>query len=228
VALLCAMAALTVGLAATESRGGAIAAIVAAFAALVVFRHRFVIVLVMIAFAVGAGLAFASTEPGALKRITNVSDGGSGRSDLWRVAWRMTEDHPLVGVGLGNFPAQSPLYVREPGELVAVGQIVETKQRTHNTYLEMLSETGIVGLLLFLLVLGSALGAATVAVRRLQAAGERVAADLIRGVLVASLAALAASAFLSNGSDKRLWLLLALGPGVLAATELQRRGGRTR
>jgi hypothetical protein len=46
--------------------------------------------------------------------------------------------------------------------------------------------------------------------------GDQVLGTLARGVLVAVIGVLVAAAFVSLGSDPVLWLLLALGPALLA------------
>ena len=38
-----------------------------------------------------------------------------GRSTLWQVGWRMVEDQPVRGVGVGNFQSSSINYILEPG-----------------------------------------------------------------------------------------------------------------
>ena len=43
-------------------------------------------------------------------RVTTVN-GGSGRSDIWKVGWRMVEDKPVIGVGSGNFNVSSIHYL---------------------------------------------------------------------------------------------------------------------
>jgi hypothetical protein len=54
------------------------------------------------------------------------------------------------------------------------------------------------------------------AARRFDELNERGLAGLARAVLVGTIGMLAASFFLSDGSDPRLWVLLALGPALLA------------
>lgn len=208
---------LVLGLAATQSRGGIVASIVCVVAALVIARERRGQVLLAIAGVVivaGFGLA---TAPGALERVTSLDNGGNGRTELWEIAWKMSGDNPVGGVGLNQFREESMQYVREPGNLEFVELIVESPHIVHNAYLQMLAEAGVVGLLLFLLVIGLALSASVRALRLARAGGRRDLTALAQGILVAQIGILAAQFFLSIGHDFRVWLLLGLGPALLAA-----------
>jgi O-antigen ligase len=124
-----------------------------------------------------------------------------------------------VGVGLNNFPNAAPAYVNELESVEAARYIAESRLVVHNSYLEMLAETGVVGLTLFLAFVAACTRAAWLAGRRLEALGEHGLAGLAQSVLVATVATLAASAFVSHGADERLWILLALGPAALGIAE---------
>ena len=168
--------------------------------------------------------AFAlATTPGALERVTTLDNGGNGRTELWTIAWKMSGDNPVVGVGLNQFREQSMDYVREPGNLEFVELIVESPHIVHNAYLQMLAETGVVGLVLFLTVLALCLGASIRALRLAREADRRDLTALAQGVVVAQAGFLAAMFFLSIGNDFRLWLLLGLGPALLAAVQTSTR-----
>ena len=81
----------------------------------------------------------------ARDRVTTV-EGGSGRTDIWKVGWRMVEDKPIHGIGSGNFPISSIHYLLQPGVLERDEFIIDTPKVAHNTYLHILAELGIVGL----------------------------------------------------------------------------------
>ena len=89
------------------------------------------------------------TDPSLNNRLFHLT--GNGRAEEWRVAAREARAHPLLGSGAGTFSEYWYQFRVTPG-------IVHD---AHNLYLEMLAETGPVGLaLLVLLLAGLIVGAA--------------------------------------------------------------------
>ena len=88
-------------------------------------------------------------------------EGSAGeRWKILQTAVKISADNPLFGVGRGNYRQANAKY--EP----TVG-----RRDTHNTYLNVLAETGSVGLLLYLAMLTSACATAVQAIRRLRKSG---------------------------------------------------------
>jgi O-antigen ligase len=203
---------LGVGLIATGSRGGVIAAVVAVTAALALARGRRMKIAGLAAIAVIViGGWIATSSPQTLDRLKSFN-GGNGRVDLWSVALRMSEDNPITGVGVNNYEARSADYVLEPGRLQEVSLIVDRPHVVHNLYLQQLAETGVIGLGLLLGFFATGLVVTGSAARRFRDLGDRPMEGLSAAVLVAQIGALSASVFLSNGYELPLWILLALGP----------------
>ena len=168
---------LVAGLVASQSRGASVAALLTVLVAFVVFKRRRIHVAAFTLLAVGAAIMLFSTTPGAWERVTNFNAGGSGRNTLWTGAWRAAKDYPVAGAGLNNFRSVAPDYAREPGALEQVHILAEQPRYVHNTYLQLLAENGVIGLLLYL---GFALGclrAALLAARRFEAARRHLAGD---------------------------------------------------
>ncbi len=151
---------LVLGLGATESRGGLIAAIVATAAAVVVAKRGRILVIAFVAIMVGVVAVWFAATPEAYKRVTQTADSGNGRSSLWVVGGRIFKDHPIVGVGLENYRVYAPRYVSGPGQLTFVNFIAERPHVVHNVYLQTMVEVGLVGLGLFLAIILSSLAAA--------------------------------------------------------------------
>ena len=213
-AMAAALLVLITGLVLSGSRGGFFAAGGGVITAFLVFKYRRAHVLAATALILGIGALAFLNLPDAWDRITDFNE-DNGRSSLWTVGARMWEDNPVGGVGLNNFVVHSADYVREPGTLENTELVVERPHVPHNTYLQTLAETGAVGLVLFVLICVGCVRAALLAARRYESLGEWGLGALARGVVVATVSILAASMFLSAGTDKRLWVLLALGPVLL-------------
>jgi O-antigen ligase len=213
--LALAVVAIAVGLAATQSRGGIVAALVTSVVALVIWRRRRAMILGLIVVATAALATFFALSPAAWQRISAGNETGSGRIDIWSVAWRVVSDHPFEGVGFNQFPEVSPHYVLQPGALDYVDLIVDKHIVVHNLFLELWVETGIVGLLLFLAIIALSIAAAWRAVALFDRLGDEEMAALSRTLLLALVGMFSASLFLSNVANRQIWVLLALGP-VLA------------
>ena len=203
---------LVLGLAATQSRGGFMAAAVAIAVALVVAKRGRIVVVAFVAIIVGLVAIWFASSPTAWKRVSHTADQGNGRGSLWTVAIRIFKDHPVTGVGVENYSIYSPRYAGGPGKLTFVTFIAEKPHVVHNVYLQLAVETGLVGLGLFLTIVASALAAAMRAARRYERRGDYEDAALSRAVFVAVLAGLAASTFISNANGFQIWVLLAFGP----------------
>ena len=137
----------------TQSRGGIVGLAVALLVAVVVAgRARARIVALLLALLAGSlgyylgyrpAHVFDSDQRGGLNGVS------SGRLDLWRVAFRIFEGHPIGGVGLGNYPNGGALLRNADLNLTIVRQIVTEHLVVHDTYLQMAAELGLIGLGLF-------------------------------------------------------------------------------
>lgn len=199
------------------SRGGLVALGAAMVAAVVVGGRRRVgtaAIVAVVGLSVVGYFAVGVSEE-ARERVTTLGS-GTGRTDIWTVGWRMVEAEPLRGVGVGNFQTSSIHYLLEPGAIIRDDFIVDRPQVAHNAYLHLLAETGVVGLALFAgLLLAGALAAWRAAVlfaRR----GDVQMEGCARAVLVALIAVFVADIFVSDQLSKTLWLLVGLGPALLA------------
>jgi O-antigen ligase len=215
-ALLLAVPILLYGLVATQSRGGMVAALVAAAAAFVLLRaerRRIAGALVVAVVLLGV---FLAAQPRALDRLTQDDTSGTGRTDIWNVALAVARDNPLLGVGTGNFVVVESRYAQEVGFLERPGLIVDTPLVTHDVWLQALTENGPLGLLLLIGAFGGCIASSLIAGRRFARHGRPDLERLARTLAVGQIGSLAASTFIANGDDRVWWVLLALGPVLLA------------
>src|SRR5438067_766626 len=207
------------------SRGGLVAlgfSLVAAV--LVAGRHwRGQALALAVLIAIGAFVYFGFyASPTAASRVTSFGS-GTGRTSIWTVGWRMVQAHPANGVGVGNYQTSAIHYLLEPGALQCDEFIVDTPKVAHNTYLQVLAELGIVGLTLFVAIIGFSLLCILRAARIFERLGDAPMELMSRALLVALCGVLAADFFISEEFSKQLWLLLGLGPALLAIATAARR-----
>jgi O-antigen ligase len=198
------------------SRTGLVALAVALIATvLVAGRWRTPAVLLLVSVSVVAFGYFSFYASADQRERISATDGGTGRSDIWTVGWRMVEANPLQGVGVGNFSNSSIHYLLAPGSIRRDEFIVDDPKVAHNVYLEVLAEIGIPGLLAFVAVLLFALVCTVRAAADFRRSGDLQMEVLARGLCVALVGTFAANFFISGQFSKQLWILLALGPAML-------------
>jgi O-antigen ligase len=174
--------------------------------------------MLVVAVALVGSVFLRETTSGAVARLTNSTT--SGRTDIWKVGLRMVRAHPVVGVGSGNYTIAEPHYLLiSPGAIKRGDFILDRTLVAHNIYLHVLAEMGVIGLALFLSVLGFSISAAVRAVSLLHKRGDRALEVLGRALVVALVSMLAADFFASEQYSKQLWLLLAMGPALLALAQ---------
>jgi O-antigen ligase len=154
-------------------------------------------------------------SPDQRARVTEVS-GGSGRSDIWTVGWRMVQAHPVRGVGVGQFQTSAVHYLLAPGAIERSDLIVDKPKVAHNIYLHVFAELGIVGLLGLLCILGFSLRCALRAARIFERCRDFGLEVISRAVFVGLVGILTADFFASEQFSKQLWLLLGLAPALLS------------
>jgi O-antigen ligase len=117
------------------------------------------------------------------------------RIEAWKAAIDLAEEHPLLGIGPGNFKfAYAEATDRPPG--------TENVGVVHNTYLDVAAEIGVLGMVLFVTYLVLVFGRVTLARRRGNGLPGYAAA-----VRTALVVAIVAGLFLSEQYFAPFWLL---------------------
>jgi len=95
-----------------------------------------------------------STDIGKLviERVQTIADIGYvanyDRLDRWLAAIGMWKDEPIHGVGYGAYPDVYPKYI-----VYQLAYSTELRMGAHNLYLEIMAETGVIGISVFLVML---------------------------------------------------------------------------
>jgi O-antigen ligase len=168
----------------TESRGAWIGLAFGLFLATINNWKKMLVVVGIIGLTL---LTVTVVSPGLLNRVSSIFslEANIDRVYIWQGAWRMFMDHPLLGVGPDAFVRVFEEY--RPQAMLDMNR-GEPISFAHNLFLGMLSETGILGTLAFLSVLGMAAVLAWRLLRYMRANPQRYNARsqaLVRGVCIA-------------------------------------------
>ncbi|MCU0281810.1 MAG: O-antigen ligase family protein [Acidimicrobiia bacterium] len=167
------------------------------------------------ALVLAAALAVPFLPPGYMDRLTALGQVGTvesntdvsirGRTAEAGAGWAMFMDHPLTGVGVGNYSGYYQEYARSLGI-----EVKRVDREPHSLFLEVAAETGLPGLAAFGAMLGGAFWALGTARRRWRAAARAAEADLAYALGAALVGWLATSVFLHLDFARPFWLLLGL------------------
>lgn len=174
------------GIYASYSRGAWLAVAVLPF---LLLRGRSVLLLVP---AVTVAL-LVGVPPIMQERFATGDSGGgelAGRVDIWSTASSIWIEQPVLGSGLGSFPARYS-EIRVIGKQFLENTAFLPPPHAHNLGLQLLAEQGVVGAASFIMLLG----AAAVSALRLRQAVGRGHSILAAGLLSALVAFLVHNAF---------------------------------
>lgn len=100
-------------------------------------RNITIIILVVIMFYIGVSFLDSNILDEVLQKRTSGVESGAGRFDLWSSALSFIYERPLLGSGIFTF---RDLYFKASGEA----------RFAHNTFIEIATEVGILGFMIFL------------------------------------------------------------------------------
>jgi O-antigen ligase len=222
--VLCCSALSLAATVATGSRGALVALGAVLLCSVVLFwRWRRAVISVVVVGATIGLASFATLVSADTRKHLSKSD-SSGRTDVWVIGERMVKDHALVGVGPGNFRQESIHYLIRPGRY----ENPSTTERqfaaplvAHNSYMQMLAETGVVGLGLYLAIWAGAVGCGLRAARIFARLREEALEVAVRGLLLVAAGLAVAIWFITYTAQGRgVWVVLAL---LVASYGLARR-----
>lgn len=163
---------------------------------------------------IAIALLVSPTSP--IKRIVDPEYGDKNSTEaheeLWKFGARMALEHPIFGIGVGNFKPYTVVYhvTDRPDGFEA-----------HNAYIHLAAETGFVGFLLYLGVNLSAI----LLLRQIQKAAVSMkhsylyslALGMQQGIIGFSVGAF----FISAQSEKPFWIVISMVTVLLPITEHQ-------
>lgn len=210
----------------TYSRGALVAMIVVGV--LIALERRispYKIAPVLVAIAI---VLLPMLPPGFMDRVSTLDDilSGSrsqtelslrGRYSEAIVAYWMFLDHPVFGVGSGNFESNYLSYSSRLG----TDQRYE-ERRAHSLYLELAAETGIAGLLSFSAMLAALFAGMRRARRMLRSINRDDLVGWVLGLQYGLIGFLLASIFLHSDYIRYFWLLVGLCASCIVVAQTQK------
>jgi len=201
----------------TFSRGGFLAAVVALVALFIIYPPR----PLQLAVIIGLGIVMFSFVPAIyFDRVLTLEDllpNQSGRVDIrsdnsiqgrasqYLTAWVIFKENPLLGIGLNNFAYRYPEFSKEIGLAPSAGN-----RSLHSLYLEVLTETGILGLSVFLFILWLSFRSMLSARRKFLESAQLEYAHLVTGSAIGFVGYLIAALFIHAAFPRYFYLLLGI------------------
>jgi len=222
----------------TLSSGGWIALAIALGAILVLLWRKIsrnkkicLLALVMLPVLMMVQLSMAGILPANMSafvligKFTTDTSGKTDRIETGRILIEMITDHPVMGIGIGNFAYRFGSYAHKSDKLTdeAFKLRYPATWRANNDYLSIAAETGIPGLAVFLIFLGSLL---SFLVQTLKKARGKAEEAIIAGILFAVVAMLLQAFASFSILNPFAWVLSALVYGyyrVVLSTENENR-----
>lgn len=199
----------------TYSRGGFVALAVTLVAALFIFRFQMRFLPILLLLIVALALV---VPPEYTERIFTLQELFStqgtlrtedmalrGRASETLSAFLMIRDYPVLGVGWNNFPT----YYQQYSQQVGLAPSAEDRE-PHNLYLEVATETGILGLTAFLAMLWGAFRGMATGLKKLQKGGADQYAGLVSAVMLSLIGYLTAAIFIHGAYPRYFYLLIGI------------------
>ena len=187
----------------TSSRGGFLGLLVAGL----VYAYRrkglrgaliLLVCLMCAALPTGIGGRMVATFTQGESEVAGLEQSNRAHTALFWAGLRMIADAPITGVGPENFKALSLQYAPE----------LTKSYIAHNTYLELAAETGIPVLVLFLLLVATALHSLNRATKLTGTPEARQLAGWAEGLRCGLLGFLVSGAFISAQYEKMFWVVV--------------------
>lgn len=133
------------------------------------------------------------------------------RSVEMLMAVQMFADHPLLGVGGGNYPPLYPQYIREAGSPVP-----DEERGPHSYYLEIAAEHGVLGIITVGSIMLLTISRLWQAQRLFASIGNKRSADMAGALLISFIGYLGTAIFLHGVYSRFLWLQVAMAVALAA------------
>jgi O-antigen ligase len=202
-----------------QSRAGLISALVVSLLYLIQSKRKAIkrlMLLIVVIFIVANAIPtqYMSHWFGAADAETYSTGTAAARLEAWMAGVRMFMDHPLSGVGLGQFVYNANSYA------IDITQRRINEICAHNSYIEIAAETGIGGLVLFVALMFFMVANLKKAVKNFTICAAKHASNVAYGLYLGAIGYLVGQFFISAQYRKYLWLMIGLSVAVRRISEV--------
>ncbi len=214
----------------TFSRGGFLAVVVVLAMFVIIYPPRPLQLALLIALAIGIFFLVPRTYFDRIITLDSLLPNQSGTIDIrtdnsiqgrasqYLTAWAMFKQHPLLGVGLSNFAYLYPEFSKEIGLAPSV-----SNRSVHSLYLEVLTETGILGISIFLSIIWLSFQSVLSARKKFLDVYKVDYANLVTGLAIGFVGYLTAALFIHAAFPRYFYLLIGIIFSLPAVAEHVRR-----
>jgi putative inorganic carbon (hco3(-)) transporter len=189
----------------TNTRGGQLALAVQLLALLMLSKHR-IKALILVGFIAVIGFSFLPEEQKSRYDAAGSDSTSIQRILYWKHGWEMIKDHPVLGVGYFNF---SQYYNVKHADDLVLGR-GKPAELPHNIFIQVGTDTGFTGLVLFLLILGGAYWTTFRLKTQARAAGDVFTENMATGMNISLIGFVVAGQFVTVTYYPFLWIHLVL------------------
>ena len=194
----------------TMTRGAWIALFAGALVLCFLVRKRALVLGTVVALAAALAFSFVfARDQGRTIAVTELATRPADRNVatrlvLWQISWELFREHPVFGVGMGDYTIEADKRLRK--------REVRTTVDTHNVYLHLLATRGVVGFIPFLIYF-------VVLLRSLARVYARAGPSLVEryyaaGAIAAVAAVMAGALTENNVDDSEVFMVLMFLVGI--------------
>ncbi len=127
-----------------------------------------------------------------------------------KTAWEMFSDNPFLGVGAGNYSEHYDQYSKQVGSIVSSYEHFGKPRLPHNLYLQIASETGLIGFVIFMSIISLTLWYYYSAYNKFKEGRDYHSASIVISLMFGFVGYLITSLFLHGDYIRYFWLLVAI------------------
>ena len=127
-----------------------------------------------------------------------------------KTAWVMFSDNPFLGVGSGNYSEHYDKYSEQVGSIVSSYEDFGKPRLPHSLYLQIASETGIIGFIIFISIIFLTLMNFLSSYKRFKKVGDYDSGSIVISFMFGFIGYLISSFFLHGDYIRYFWLLVAI------------------